>query len=290
MGSQALCHRRIKNVASLLEGIKSVRIQHLCPQVHVVLCSITVTSKEVQEMGGTVAGHNALGKSKALEFSCLKGWYINIRHVWRGVQRLIQQSRDRVLHRIKALVEGLRRLHAGNQLVRDGHPRVHVARVPLQDLLLREPVLVQLRGQLHKVLEDVGSCEAMVRHVGEHPMKAMPELVEQRCGIVEAEEGLLPRGGFGEVVVVHHDRHDAGPVRVAGLGAVRRHPGAALFVGAGEVVVQEDGNELVPVGRLLTTLVHLNVQVIDFDVGAGHEAQPEQAVGAVKGRRAHTLQ
>ena len=68
-----------------------------------------------------------------------------------------------------------------------------------EDLGLLEPVLHQLRRQLHEVCEDVGACEGAVLAVGKHAVVSVAHFVEQSCGIVEAQQS---GAAAGEVVVV----------------------------------------------------------------------------------------
>lgn len=62
-----------------------------------------------------------------------------------------------------------------------------------EHLGIERPVLHQLRGQLHEIALDLR--ESAVLHVVEQEVERMPELVEQRLGLVEGQQrGIAPAG------------------------------------------------------------------------------------------------
>ena len=60
--------------------------------------------------------------------------------------------------------------------------------VTAQNVGLRQPVLVELRGQLDEIRRDAGAREQRIGHVREKAVQGVAEFVEQRARIVEAQE------------------------------------------------------------------------------------------------------
>ena len=81
-----------------------------------------------------------------------------------------------------------------------------VAGEALQHLRPRQPVLVELGGQLDEILLHAGARHARIGDVREQAVQAVAELVEQRARVVEAQQRRLARRALGEVHDVDHDR------------------------------------------------------------------------------------
>jgi len=60
-------------------------------------------------------------------------------------------------------------------------------------------MLVELRGKLDEVRRHVGAGESRVLDAREHGVQRVPELVEHRLHVIEAQQAGWPRGRFGEV-------------------------------------------------------------------------------------------
>src|ERR1700694_3486521 len=73
-------------------------------------------------------------------------------------------------------------------------------------------------------------------------MQRMAEFVEQRAGVVEAEQTWGTLRGFGEVHHIDHQRPDV--ARELLLVAQGRHPGAAMLGGTGEIIAEEKADML----------------------------------------------
>ena len=116
-------------------------------------------------------------------------------------------------------------------------------------------------------------------------MQGMPELVEQRAGVVEREQRRFARARLGEV---HHvdDKRALVAVELL-LRSQRRHPGAAALGGTSEIVAEEYAH--VPaagVGHFESA----HVRVPDRDILALLKTQSEQAVCRRERRRDHVVE
>ena len=137
----------------------------------------------------------------------------------------------------EALIEGARGDQPVHQRLRHRLAGLVVAREALEDLRPVEPVLVELRGQLDEILQHAGAGDHRIGHVGQQPVQAVAELVEQRAGVVEGEQRRLARGALVEV---HHVEDERAHLAVELLlVAQRRHPGAAALGGPREIVAEE---------------------------------------------------
>ena len=129
-----------------------------------------------------------------------------------GIRQRMQVEVDEraggVFDRREALIEGARREQPVEQCFRHRLAGAEMARVPLQDLRHLQPVLVELRGQFDEVARHRGAGEQRIRHVGQHPVQSVAELVEQRARVIEGEQRRLPRRRFGEIADVENDRTD----------------------------------------------------------------------------------
>ena len=81
-------------------------------------------------------------------------------------------------------------------------------REALEHLRPRQPVLVELGGQLDEVARTLVPETRRVGDVGQEPVQAVAELVEQRARVVEDEQRRLARRALGEVHDVDDDRRD----------------------------------------------------------------------------------
>ena len=150
--------------------------------------------------------------------------------------------------------------------------------VHLEHLRFDRPVLHDLRRQFDEVAGDFGAGERLVRAVGEQPVQAVPELVEQRLDFLERQQGRLVAGRLREVAHVVDHRPNVLAVDLDLLPKLA-HPGAAPLAGAREVVDIQDAD--VAAVRLLH-FERRDVFVVDGDVGAFFELQPIQSGGHVK--------
>ncbi len=156
---------RIEDVAALLEGGEGVGVEHLRPHVAIVGRSIAAAGEYVPEMGGTVAHHDLRRHADAGERRLLKGGDVEaVAHRLR-MEVEIDQRRGDVFHRGEALVEGLRPLDLLDQRVRDRLAGLCMQAEALHHLLGQEPMLVELRRQLHPIGEHVGARDHRIGHV-----------------------------------------------------------------------------------------------------------------------------
>src|ERR1700694_1180511 len=97
-------------------------------------------------------------------------------------------------------------------------------------------------------------------------MQRMAEFVEQRAGVVEAEQTWGALCGFGEVHHIDHQRPDVACKLL--LIAQGRHPGAAMLGRAREIITEEKAD------MLAVRAAHLpdaNVRMPDRNVIEGRE-------------------
>jgi hypothetical protein len=215
--------------------------------------------------------------------------------VGQRVHRHVDDRTGGVAHRLVALAEALRGLHALHQSRRDRLAGLVVPGMASQHLGLGDPVLEQLRGQFDEIAQHLRARQAAVGHVGQQPVQTVAELVEQRARVVQRQQRRRPRRALGKVVVVQDHRQldpvDAAepraPADVAALPAQSAHPRTAALARSREVVLEEHADHpAVGVGHL----VGAHVGVVGGHVGARREAQAEQSAGTVEGCRDHGLE
>ena len=224
--------------------------------------------------------------AQPLQRGLLEGHHIaRSRRVAQRVDLQVHQRAAGVAHRLVPLSPAPCRLQTVDQRLRDGLARLPVAGMAAQHLGLAQPVLEQLRRQLHEVAQHLGAGQPVVGDVGQQAVQAMAELVEQRARIVEGQQRGLPRRRLGKVVVVDDD----GPVHpaVARLVGEVAHPGARALGRTGKVVLQEQAGAA-PLG--VEHLVDLHVRVVGAHIRPRLEAHAEEALGAVEQGLDHALQ
>ena len=87
---------------------------------------------------------------------------------------------------------GLRALNLIYQLLRHRLAGLVVLSEGVEELLLAEEVLVELRGQFHEVARHIGAGEGAVLAAGEHAVERVSELMEEGLYLVVGEErGLV---------------------------------------------------------------------------------------------------
>ena len=119
-----------------------------------------------------------------------------------------------------------------------------------EHLGIERPVLHQLRGQLHEIALDLR--ESAVLHVVEQEVERMPELVEQRLGLVEGQQrGIAPRRAREVADDRHHGRH-ALPVLVGLLHVVAAPRALALSVAREVIEIEHAQMRLVDVEHLVS--------------------------------------
>ncbi len=190
--------------------------------------------------------------------------YSTVEKPWLKLRAFLMRCSELLRHRLAGLV---------------------VEREALQHLRHHQPVLVELRGQLDEIARDAGARDRRIGDVGQEPVQAVPELVEQRARIVERQQR---RRAFLASREVHHvdddGPHLACDVR---LRAQAAHPRARALRRPREVVAEEQPD----VGAALVRhLPHAHVRVIAGDVGELLEAQPEQPLCRVECRRDHAVE
>src|SRR5690349_18550732 len=110
-------------------------------------------------------------------------------------------------------------------------------------------------------------------------MKPVAEFVEQRLGIVKAEEGRFAgsRLAAGKIIVVDDNRRDR-LVHVL-LVAVAARPGARALARPGEIVVQKKTDVT---AEFVANLPDPHVGVINRKIVALGEGEPEQPPGGAE--------
>ena len=83
--AETLCHFRIEDVASLLEGFKTVCIEHLCPDIAVVTCCVAAFHG-VGEVGYAVSWLYLTWDATLCQFLCFKLHYVEI--LWHFCQHM----------------------------------------------------------------------------------------------------------------------------------------------------------------------------------------------------------
>ena len=145
--------------------------------------------------------------------------------------------------------------------------------VVAEDVGVRGPILVELRGELDEVARDGGAGQAGVVGGREQTMQCVAELVEEGDDLVEGKEGGAACDGLRNVGDVVDDRQG---LKQARLVNERRHPGTAVLVVALEGIEVEEGEGLVVhVGELEDA----DGGMIDGDVVALAEGDAEELSG-----------
>ena len=119
-----------------------------------------------------------------------------------------------------------------------------MAGVALQHLGLGDPVFEDLRRQFDEVAQHLRARQPLVGHVGQQPVQAMAEFVEQRDHVVVAQQGGLVAHGRREVAHQVRHRQLQTAVGPAPAGTAVVHPGARTLAGAGVEVQVESRHRL----------------------------------------------
>ena len=206
-------------------------------------------------------------------------------HAGHHVHIEVDERAGEELHGREALVEVARRHQAIEQrlgdrlagLVMDGEPR--------QDRRLSEPVLVDLRRQLHEIGRHGGAGDTREGDIRQQAVQRVAELVEQGLRVVVGQKCRLARGGLVEIADVQHDRstHTA----ELALVAEAAHPRARLLRGAREEITVEETDQATVA---LTDLPDAHIRVIDRQVLAGRELQAPELVGDEELRLQHLVE
>ncbi len=194
----------------------------------------------------------------------------------------IEEGGGQVFDGGKALPELARGAEPAQEVLRHRRAGPIVPRMPPQILRRRQPMLEDLRRKLDEIAPDRGARLRAVAHPAQEPVQSVAEFVEQRAGVVEAQQSrLAPR----KIVVVDDDRQDRG-VEIF-LVAKAARPGARALAGPREIVVQEEADRrAIPVAHL----PHPYIRVITREVGPRRKAQAEEAAGGVEGRFDHVVE
>ena len=280
----------VEQVAALAEGLEGILVEHLGPRIEVVARRIS-SVEDVREVGVAVAGLDLRDES-ALHGQGLvfEGHRIEGRVFADRVDVHVGERRGDQLGGHEALVEEVAATHLVDQVLRDDVSRAVVHGVLAQHLGRKGPVLHDLRGKLHEVALDLR--ESAVFHVVEEEVQGMPELMEERLGLVEGQQcGGVP-GRTGEIADDRDDgRHAPSvpvgllhvvaapgplPLSVAGEEVEIEHPevrlvGVENFVGQGLGMVDRylnrlEGNAVEAVGQIEDAALH----VFEREIGAQH--------------------
>ena len=181
--------------------------------------------------------------------------------------RLVERGGREVLDGVEARVEAARRDERVDELLRHPLARLVVHRVAREDLGPQQPQLVHLARQLDEVAVDAGAGLRRVPHPREEAVQGVPELVEQRLGLVERQQRRLAGRGLGDVEVVHDHREVAGEL---GLRDERAHPRTAALRVAGVRIEEVEADRR---AVLLEHLEDARVGVVADEVVARGEAQ-----------------
>jgi hypothetical protein len=205
---QTLGQIRIVDVAGLLEGGETVRIEYFRPEVGVVTGRVTAR-ENVSEVGAAIAGLDFARKSITLHglvfefrgvFDC--GRLIRSQVVPTEIQ---QRSRD-VLGCLEALVVGAGCTDLVDQFLRDHLVGFGMARIDFQHRRLRSVVLHELRRELGVVTRAAaGAGKSRVAYLRQQAVQAVAELVEQGFHLVVTEQRGFTLRRHGDVQVIGYD-------------------------------------------------------------------------------------
>ena len=149
--------------------------------------------------------------------------------------------------------------HSGEQILRDRLAGFVMAGEEIERRAVPTEVLHDLRGQLDEIPRHVGAREGFDRHLAEHAVQQVAELMEDRLDLVMGEQ----RG-----LAIHRRAHvadDQSEVRFAGAAGVQRvHPRAAAFRFA-RMPVGIERSEM-RAGFRVMDFVKRNLGMPDFDV------------------------
>ena len=107
--------------------------------------------------------------------------------------------RGDIFDRGEALVEIARGDQPLQQILRHRLAGPIMAGKAPQHLRLLQPVLVELRRQFDEIGGDAGAGNHRIGDVRQQAVQPVAEFVEQRAGVVEAEQRRLAVGALGEV-------------------------------------------------------------------------------------------
>ncbi len=163
------------------------------------------------------------------------------------MQREIDKSRGRIFDRRKTLIELARRKQPLDQRLGHRLTRAVMQGEAAQNLLLLQPMLVELRGKFDEIARDIGAGQQRIGHIRQQPVQRMAEFVKERARIVEAQEAGFALGRLHEIQHIDDDRQDLA-IELFLLAKIA-HPGAAAFRGPREIIADEkrDGSPSGPV-------------------------------------------
>ena len=153
------------------------------------------------KMLGRVTGNDAVRHADGGKRCALQRQSIAILQIF-AVKIQVGKSGGQKLHRLEALVEMAGRSQLVHQCGRHGLAGLIMAGEAGQHLRLLQPVLEQLRGQLHEIARHIGAGEARVTDLGQQTMQGMAEFVKHGAGIVEGQERRI---ALDEIAIVGAD-------------------------------------------------------------------------------------
>ena len=168
----------MEDVAGLLKRREGVGVDHLRPHVAVIGRRIAVAREHVGEMGRPVP-HGDLGRhADARERGLLEARDVEILGARLRMDVEIDQRRGQVFDGRKALIEGARIEQPAQQVFGDRLAGVVMQRELAQDFGPLQPMLVELRRQLHPIGEHVGPRYQRIGDVGERARAARDRIRE----------------------------------------------------------------------------------------------------------------
>ena len=152
----------------------------------------------------------------------------------------IDQRRGDIFDRGKALVESARGEQPLQQFLRHRLAGLVMQGEAPQHFRLLEPVLVELRRQLDEIGGDAGAGDHRIGDVGEQAVQRVAEFVEQRAGVVEAQQRRLAVGALVKFITLT----TSGRMSPASFSWSRseRHPGAAALGRPREIIAEEQAD------------------------------------------------
>ena len=190
------------------------------------------------ELRRAMPHHDLVGHAEIVErvaFELRRIERRDARHV--GLQQMklhVDQRAGEELDRLEALVERGGMLDLRHEFPWNRPAGRVMQRKAIEHLRRGEPVLQHLRWEFDVVAGHVRTGDGGIADVGTEAVQRVAKLVEQRGGIVPADQCRLARQRLCKVTVVGNDRGD-GVVEVF-LRLVGTHPGTRLLSLSGERV------------------------------------------------------
>ena len=185
-----------------LEVCESVGVEDFSPFVGVIACGVT-SGEDVTELGLEGRAVDIREDAHLLDGLALEGHWVGYGGgVAERVPGHIEIAEGELTHAGVCGAELRRAYNLVDKILRDRFAGYVVLGERVEEFLLGEIVLVELRGEFHEIAVDICAGELLIVGAGEQTVEGVAEFVKESLNLIGGEQRRLVGCGLGEV---HHD-------------------------------------------------------------------------------------